>query len=226
MVHSRESVLRKRQFTRDYRCWESLLWNAVGHYRWIDVPFTFDFNVVANLNKMDRPTPKSLSASCGNAFLHLREKRGICAAIRRHFLSEPDDFWPAAPFVSSAVRIVGFFFGPVFRRGVRFIMAQSTLTVFFENPFGSGAANVLTQSRPHRIQPCCYRFFMFLSLYRLPSGRKEKTPWADHSLCSKAGHGGIREGIVASFFHPPNLTKKARPLHGDSPAVDAKYGST
>ena len=34
--------------------------------------------------------------------------------------------------------MVGFFFDPVFRRGERPVMARSTLTVFFENPFWVG----------------------------------------------------------------------------------------
>lgn len=67
---------------------------------------------------------------------------------------------------------------------------------------------------------CLYNFIICLA------AEKKKTPWVDHSLCSKAGHGYIRELSSCSFFfHPPNLSKKAHLLYGDSPAVDAKYDS-
>ena len=51
---------------------------------------------------------------------------------------------------------------------------------------------------------CLYRFII------CPAAEKKKTPWADYSLCSKAGHGGIREVSPCPFsFHIRLIRQKS-----------------
>ena len=62
------------------------------------------------------------------------------------------------------------------------------------------------RARRFNAEPITQYQILFLSdfscLYRLiicPAAYKKKPPWADHSLCSKAGHGGIREVSPCPF---------------------------
>ena len=52
---------------------------------------------------------------------------------------------------------------------------------------------------------CLYRFII------CPAAEKEKTPWADHSLCSRAGHGGIREVSPCPFSFSIRLIRQKKP---------------
>ena len=55
----------------------------------------------------------------------------------------------------------------------------------------------------------------FSCLYCLiicPAAEKKKPPWADHSLCSKAGHGGIREVSPCPFSFSIRLICQKKPV--------------
>lgn len=56
-------------------------------------------------------------------------------------------------------------------------------------------AEPITQERVLMLSAfsCLYRFII------CPAAEKKKPPWADHSLCSKAGHGGIWEASPCLF---------------------------
>ena len=53
---------------------------------------------------------------------------------------------------------------------------------------------------------CLYRFII------CPAAEKKKPPWADHSLCSKAGHGGIREVSPCPFSFSIRLICQKKPV--------------
>lgn len=53
---------------------------------------------------------------------------------------------------------------------------------------------------------CLYRFII------CSAAEKKKTPWADHSLCSKAGHGGIREVSPCPFSFSIRLNCQKKPV--------------
>ena len=53
---------------------------------------------------------------------------------------------------------------------------------------------------------CLYRFII------CPAGEKKKPPWADHSPCSKAGHGGIREVSPCPFSFSIRLICQKKPV--------------
>ena len=53
---------------------------------------------------------------------------------------------------------------------------------------------------------CLYLFII------CPAAEKKKPPWADHSLCSKAGHGGIREVSPCPFSFSIRLIYQKKPV--------------
>ena len=54
-------------------------------------------------------------------------------------------------------------------------------------------------------------FHVYIALLSARRQKRKKPPWADHSLCSKAGHGGIREVSSCPFSFHIRLIRQKKP---------------